>query len=154
MESVWKFLDLNETITVGLALVVLGAVYASQFWAFPITEQEWDKLTPRGYRKRGRMLRKHREKIVINVAMADFVDVIEKRVMNGDYTRKESSEIYRRLKRGFPRVKDIFPAPHLLKENIKKRLASKDHEPVPLPDRKPKYKRKHAFDYGPERVVL
>lgn len=84
-------------------------------------------------RRRGRMFRKQRWEYVKNLATYDFTDKIEERVYQGAMTRAEAKELYRMMKQLFP-VRSMFPAPELLKENIKKRRSSGTHDPVPLPD--------------------
>lgn len=82
------------------------------------------------------MFRKQRWEYVKNLATYDFTDKIEERVAQGAMSRQEARELYRMMKQLFP-VRSMFPAPELLKENIKKRRASGTHDPVPLPDKSP-----------------
>jgi hypothetical protein len=96
-------------------------------------EAGWYFATPR---RRGRMFRKQRWEYVKNLVTYDFTDRIEERVYQGAMTRKEAAEIYRMMKQILP-VRGMFPSPELLKENIKKRMKSGDHNPVPLPDTSP-----------------
>jgi len=93
---------------------------------------------------RGMMHRKARRDYVKVLATDDFVDRIEQRVMDGEFTREEATELYVALKRCFP-IRDLFPATRWLKENIRRRLNGEAHKPVPLPDRTPVKKRRHMF---------
>lgn len=116
----------------------------------------WINHAPRSYRRRGKNMRNDRMDYVLNSAVMDFADKIEQRVYDGEYTRTEAGELYRRLKRVFPKVKDIFPSPEKLKENIQRRLAKPEDYDCKLPGRTPKKKMRHMFDVSapPERVVL
>jgi hypothetical protein len=127
------------------AVLIAGAlvVIATAFATVPVTDKwEWLDFIPR---RRGRMLRRARREYVKKMAVDGFVDRVEENVSNGTFTRDEAKELYRELRKCFP-IRDLFPSPQLLKEAIKRRLAAKIHEPVPLPGRKPKRKLKHAFD--------
>lgn len=93
-------------------------------------EEGWLMSLPR---RRGRMFKKQRWDYVKNLVTYDLTDKIEERVYQGAMSREEAREIYRMLKQTFP-VRNMFPAPELLKENIKKRIKSGTHDPVPLPD--------------------
>src|SRR6185312_9802674 len=84
-----------------------------------------------------KMLRRQRRNYVRSMIIDELVNIIELRVFNNEISRAEAKELYRDARKYWP-VKDLFPAPQLLKENVQKRLASKTHEPVPLVDKKPK----------------
>lgn len=103
---------------------------------------EWWNHIPR---RRGKMLRRARRNWVRQDAIDAFVNHVEERVYAEVYTRKEASELYRDARKYWP-VKDLFPTPELLKENIKARLARHQNEPVALPDRKEKVRPKHMFE--------
>lgn len=112
-----------------IAMLVLG-FYLTFPSRFQIASDGWASLRPRG---RGRMLRRARRNFVRTMIIDDLVSNVEEKVFSGIITRKEASEIYRDARKYWP-VKELFPSPELLKENINKRLASKTHTPVPLPD--------------------
>lgn len=112
---------------VGLLLVLLILAWLSQF-----SNSDWLNSIPR---RRGKTMRRARR----NYIRSDFIDgavhYIEERVYDNVYSREEAKEIYRDLKKCFP-VRDFFPSPELLKENIRRRIASGTHAPVALPDKK------------------
>lgn len=81
-------------------------------------------------------MRKARREFVVRDAMDGFTDFIETRVYHEGWSRDEAKAIYQMLKRAFPKARDIFPNPELLKEQIKKRRASGINDPVKLPDGK------------------
>lgn len=90
------------------------------------------------------MLQRERRKYVDVVVTDAFVSSVEDMVASDSITRKEASDTYRRLKQLFP-IRDLFPSPEALKENIRRRLQLlKQEGPMPLPDRKAK--KKHMFD--------
>jgi len=100
----------------------------------------WNNVIPFG---RGRMSRRRaRREYVRRDAIDKLVDYVEERVFHGEYTRAEANELYRDARKYWP-VKELFPSPVLLKENIQSRLARQQNQPVPLPD---KPKPKHMFD--------
>lgn len=90
---------------------------------------------------RGIQMRKARQEYVEVFLTDKFVSDIEDAVINGDITRDEATEAYRKLKKCFP-ISNLFPATERLKETIQKRIASGIHAAVELP----KPKRKHMFD--------
>lgn len=145
MEQAWSYTyNLYQTNSEGWnialgALVV--AIILSFMWRM---EGPWesDILSKR----RGKMLRRARREFVRRDAIDAFVDYVEERVFHGDYTRKEANELYRDARKYWP-VKELFPSPELLKENIRKRLdATGRNQPVPLPDREEKARPKHMFE--------
>jgi hypothetical protein len=117
-------------ITVGVVLICIIILVVDKLLT---KEAGWLMSKPR---RRGRMFRKQRWEYVKNLATYDLTDKIEERVYQGAITREEARELYRMMKQLFP-VRNMFPAPELLKENIKKRRASGTHDPVPLPDASP-----------------
>ncbi len=92
------------------------------------------------------MLRKDRRKYVERMSLDAFVDWVETQVYNETISRAEAKEVYVKLKRVFNTDRDLYPSPRLLKENIRKRMASGMNAPVNLPDKKPVVKPKHMFD--------
>lgn len=94
------------------------------------------------------MLRRKRREFVEQQAIDDFVNAVEERVYHGAYTRGEAKEIYRMFKQAFPKSRDLFPSPELLKEAIRRRHEAGIHKPVPLPGALPELsgKRRHLFD--------
>lgn len=144
MEYVWTSIVngyysnvLGWDITLGV-LVILAMIKWPQITS--VEEGGWWNFHPRG---RGKMLRRARRNYVRSMIIDELVSIIELRVFNGEITRNEAKELYRDARKYWP-VKDLFPAPELLKENIKKRRASGTHSPVSLPDPLPKAK--HAFE--------
>jgi len=115
------------------------------------TEPGWLAYRPRSYQRGKRMLRRARRQFVDNLVTQDFVDSVETRVYNGEITRPEATEIYRRIKGLFP-LRNLFPNPELLKENIRKRLGK--HTAPNFPDKKPVVRPKNLFDNSPKRVAL
>lgn len=89
---------------------------------------------------RGTMVRRARRIQVDNEAIDEFTDKIEDKVLNGEWTRSEATEVYRKLKILFP-VRNIFPSTEKLKENIHKRMTNGVHAPVDIPNGK----RRHMF---------
>jgi hypothetical protein len=83
-------------------------------------------------RRRGKNMRRARRDFIRSDTIDALVDHIEKRVAQGDYTRKEAKELYREARKAWE-IKDLFPNPQLLKENIQKRINSGANNPVPLP---------------------
>ncbi len=109
---------------VGLFLILLLLAGLSH-----IQSREWLNYIPH---RRGRVMRRARRDYVRTSTIDEIVNVIEERVYQGTYTREEAKELYRDLKKCFP-VRDFFPNPEVLKDNIKKRRASGIHAPVALP---------------------
>lgn len=139
MEEVQTFYQTHQVF-----LLILGGLIAVALclpW-HKTDNWEWLDFIPH---RRGRMLRKARRQFIKQDAVDGFVSYVEDQVYHGTYTRDEAKELYREMKKTFP-IRDLFPSPRLLKEAIRKRLASGIHTPVSLPDLKEKKKRKHAFD--------
>jgi hypothetical protein len=127
------------------AVLVLGVLALAVVMAFPwrkVDSEEWLDFIPR---MKGRRMKRYRRNYVDQQATDDFVHAVEERVYQGIYTRDEAKELYRKMKQLFP-IRDLFPAPALLKEAIKKRKALAIHEPVPLPGADIASAPKHAFD--------
>lgn len=126
-----------EVVVLGVSSsILLGYVWLSQeTW-------EWLDFIPH---RRGKRMRRHRRDYVDMQATDDFVNAVEERVYAGIYTREEAKELYRKMKLLFP-IRNLFPAPELLKEAIKKRKANGVHEPVKLPDADIPAAPRHAFD--------
>lgn len=118
-----------------IAMLVLGTYLAFPS-RFRIHSEGWASLRPRGRKK---MLRRARRNFVRAMIIDELVSNVEEKVYGGIITRKEASEIYRDARKYWP-VKELFPSPELLKENIQKRMASGQHTPVVLPDGKEKPK--------------
>lgn len=123
-----------------LTLGVLVAVYFYHCWKE--NEFQWWNLIPR---RRGKAMRRARREWVRRDAVDAFVSHVEERVYAGIYTRKEASELYRDARKYWP-VKDLFPSPERLKEDIKRRLAAHIHEPVNITNQKEKARPKHMFE--------
>lgn len=137
--------------------LVIVALFASLLvalmpWGYRKKESQWFEAIPRGYRRRGKKMRRNRKDYVENVLLSDFTDRIETRVMQGEITRAEAQVLYTRLKRVFPTIRDIFPSADRLKEKIKSRLGK--HIEAKLPDAAPPLRRRSMFDPKPERVVM
>jgi hypothetical protein len=120
----------NWNIALGALVLMVGfALYLSllnkgESWGW------WDYQP----RRRGKAMRRARRDFIRSDTIDALVDHIEKRVSQGDYTRKEAKELYREARKAWE-VRDLFPNPELLKENIKRRLQkTEDYAPVPLPD--------------------
>lgn len=151
MERLWDSVKyvylhdkLNWDIALGAMLLLLGLAYAQRRLSWE-TMKTWE-IFNYAPKRRGRRMWKARRDFVRKDTIDALVEHIELRVAQGDYTRKEASELYRDARKYWP-VKDLFPSPELLKENIKRRLAATSkNQPVPLPDRVEKPRRKHAFD--------
>lgn len=143
METLWADLQdiyyanpLGWNVVLGV-LILLGAAYVPN-------KRDWGWLEHRP-RLRGSMsLKKARRNFVRSMVIDELVNIVESKVFHEEMTRKEAREIYRDARKYWP-VRDLFPSPELLKENIKDRLANTSRNlPVSLPDAKPKAK--HAFD--------
>lgn len=90
------------------------------------------------------MLKRQRRNYVRSMIIDELVNIVEQRVYNEEITRKEAREIYRDARKYWP-VRDLFPSPELLKENIRDRLAATSKNlPVSLPDLR--VRPKHMFD--------
>lgn len=150
MEKLWdtvtKSLEHDAVMWIGVTLILLLTLAASQK-----TEPVWQAYRPKGYNRGKRMLRRARRDFVDNLVSQEFVDTVEMHVYNGQITRQEATEIYRRMKQLFP-IRNLFPNPELLKENIRKRLGT--HVTPNLPDKKPTVRPKNLFDNSPKRVAL
>ena len=124
------------------ALIVVGAICVLICSAAYI---DWRRAR-RTWKRRGKALKRARMDYVRTLVVDTFIDTVETYVYNEVLTRTEAKEIYRELKICFPRVRDAFPSPILLKEDIRKRLA-KGNEPLPFPDKDVKPRRgRHMFD--------
>lgn len=129
MEIVWivveptlRFIEHNAPVIV-LAGICASTVALTMPWKKKAYTAGWETFKPRGWRRRGRMLRKSRIDHVLNMVTNDFVSDVEQRVYNEEITRDEAGEVYRRLKQGFP-IRNLFPNPEILKEKINKRLGN------------------------------
>lgn len=151
LEKLWdlvvKSFEHDAVVWIGVALILLLALAASQnnkpVW--------WAHFKPRSYNRGKRMLRRARREFVDNLVAQEFVDTVEMHVYNGEITRQEATECYRRMKRLFP-IRNLFPNPELLKENIKKRLGK--HTTPNLPGKTVTIRPKNLFDNSPKRVAL
>lgn len=130
---------------IALGAMALMAVFIG-FQKFPIKSNwGWESISSDTLlRGRGRHVKKARRDFIRKDTIDALVHHVEKRVYDGDYSRKEANELYREARKAWY-VKDLFPSPILLKEAINKRLKSGQNEPVPLPG-SDKPKRKNAFD--------
>lgn len=138
----------NWNIALGALVLMVGfALYLNllnkgESWGW------WDYQP----RRRGKAMRRARRDFIRSDTIDALVDHIEKRVAQGDYTRKEAKELYREARKAWE-VRDLFPNPELLKEDIKRRLQkTEDYAPVPLPDAAPKAS-KGMFSGKPTRLV-
>lgn len=61
-----------------------------------------------------------------------FTSVIEDKVADGEVTREDATEAYRRLKQLFP-TRELYPSVGWLKSSIQKRRSNGHHDPVLLP---------------------
>ena len=145
MEIKWNSLydiyamnPLGWNIAMGVAVLIAMAYVPN--WR--TDNGDWLSFVPR---RRGKMLRRERLRYVQSQAVDILVSGVEERVYSGEFTREEARDIYRDFKKCFP-IRDLFPSPELLKDAIKRRRASHQHDPVALPDITPKRKAKHAFD--------
>jgi hypothetical protein len=103
--------------------------------------------------RRGKMLKKARERFVDAITADGFTSFMEDLVYRGTITRKECNERYRKLGAWLGN-RDLLPSNHLLKEAINKRLQAKIlYAKVDFPGAKPAegmkidktYKPKSAF---------
>jgi hypothetical protein len=139
MERVIEVYQANQLVYV----TALGGLLLAYFvYLWKENEHQWWNLIPR---RRGRAMRRARRNWVRQDAIDAFVNHVEERVYAGVYTRKEASELYRDARKYWP-VKDLFPSPERLKEDIKRRLAAHIHEPVNISNEKEKARPKHMFD--------
>lgn len=122
--------------------LLLGAACVGVLYWWTQEEHNWWNHIPR---RRGRMLRRARRNWVRQDAIDAFVNHVEERVYAKVYSRKEASELYRDARKYWP-VKDLFPSPERLKEDIKQRLARHQNEAVTLPDKKEEARPKHMFE--------
>lgn len=127
--------ELGWNLLAGAAVIAFAVLMSRE-------THEWWNLLPH---RRGKTMRRARRDWVRRDAIDALVNHVEERVYAGIYTRKEASEIYRDARKYWP-VKELFPSPELLKENIKRRIAAHANEPVELIDRKEKARSKHMFD--------
>lgn len=135
-----RYLQGHPEAVIVLGVLALAIVMALPWWK--VDSEEWLDFIPR---MKGRRMRRYRKNYVDQQAIDDFTHSVEERVYQGIYSREEAKELYRKLKHAFP-IRDLFPNPELLKENIKKRRALQIHAPVPLPDSDIPPPPKHAFD--------
>jgi len=134
MESVWTIYNYNPAgwdAALGAAVLIAGFTYFQR--RLDGMRNAWG-VFDYAPRRRGRAMRRARRDFIRSDTIDALVDHIEKRVAQGDYTRKEAKELYREARKAW-QVKDLFPNPELLKENIQKRLVKHVNDPVPLPDR-------------------
>jgi hypothetical protein len=150
MEKLWglvvKSFEQDTVMWIGGFIILMLALAASHK-----SEPGWLAYRPKGYNRGKRMLRRARREFVDNLVTQEFVDSVEMNVYNGNITRQEASEVYRRMKQLFP-IRNLFPKPELLKENIKKRLGK--HVEPNLPGKVVKIRAKNLFDNSPKRVAL
>lgn len=144
--------EVGKTIIENKELVVLCLfLLLVIFISIPRKETGWEVMPPRGWKRRGKNMRKQRQEDVDSLLTSDFVDRVETRVYNGEITRLEATEAYRKLKRLYP-IRNLFPSVALLKEKLKARQGT--FTKPNLPDVKEKPRRKNMFETAPERVVL
>lgn len=123
--------------------LLLGAAVITLAYLLSREKHEWWNYIPR---RRGKAMRRTRRDWVRRDAIDAFVNHVEERVYANEYSRKEASELYRDARKYWP-VKELFPSPERLKEDIKRRLAATSKNlPVPLPDIKEKAQPKHMFE--------
>jgi len=124
--------------------IALGAIVCFILYVIYVKKaDEWYNHLPR---RRGKAMRRSRRDFVRQDAIDALVNHIEERVYQGEYSREEAKELYRDAKKVWP-IRDLFPSPERLKEDIRRRLlVLKDTGPVPLPGRAEKPKRLHIFD--------
>lgn len=135
--------DYRVIVLVLAAVLVVGAGLATVLRWREGSDWYWKNVIPFG---RGKMSRRRaRRNYVRRDAIDHLVHYVEEKVFHGEYARSEANELYRDARKYWP-VKELFPSPVLLKENIKARLARGLNVPVPLPDITKKVKPKHAFD--------
>lgn len=142
-ELVWNTVAAAREFWMQNALVIIGGVLIIMLCvaASPSRLKEY---------RVGRMLRKAKMEHVLNVLTYDFVSAVEERVASADITRSDATEVYRILKERFP-VQSLFPAPELMKEQIKRRLGK--HIEPNFPDKVVKPKRRNMLT-PIERVVM
>lgn len=136
MEMVWQWFEAVYSHDSTNWNVALGAIVCMGLYTLYVRYMNkgelWGayELLPR---RRGKAMRRARRDFIRSDTIDALVDHIEKRVFQGDYTRKEAKELYREARKAWE-IKDLFPNPDLLKENINKRLQkTEDYAPVPLP---------------------
>lgn len=122
--------------------LLLGAAVIGIAYLLSREKHEWWNLIPR---RRGKAMRRARRDWVRRDAIDAFVNHVEERVYNKEYSRKEATELYRDARKYWP-VRELFPSPERLKEDIKRRLAAHINEEVSLPDKKEKAQPKHMFE--------
>lgn len=127
-----------------VATLVLG-------WLWPSRDESWLNANPK---RRGKMLRKKRREFIEQQAIDDFINALEERTYQGAYSKDEKVELLRKFKQAFPRVRDLYPSPELLKEAIRRRKEAGIHKPVPLPGALPELggKPRHMFDAAFSKV--
>lgn len=130
-------------VAIGITFLALAYELGRRLWQKKVN---WWDNSPR---RRGKFMRRARRDYIRSDTIDALVDHIEKRVAQGDYTRKEAKELYREARKAWE-VKDLFPNPNLLKEDIKARIAKHVNDPVPLPDKTPK---KPMFSGKPTRLA-
>lgn len=146
LQDVIDLLQQNASLVVIVVLLVLLTIQS-----IPKDGWGWHRHAPRGAAAMGRRARREHQAYITRMLTSDFVNSVEQRVYNGDIGRKDATEIYRILKKGFP-IREMFPDAKWLKEQITRRLGK--HTEAKLPDAVKKPVRRHMFDTGPERVIL
>lgn len=142
----------NNAIFVMAGVLLLGLCVAA------VPERNpgwWLAYAPKGYRRGARRMRRERERHVNEIMTHEFVSCTEDRVINGEISRSEATEVYRKLKRLFP-LRNLFPSSEWLKASIKNRLGKHSDVGVKLPADKKEAprKRRTLLDPIPERVTL
>ena len=155
MESEWvkRGVEIYQAhqpvIALAVGVTAIAGLYALAFF-WP---RKWERLDviPK---RRGKMLRRDRKVYVESMMLDQFVDDVEMQVYNEVISRAEANEVYRRLRRVFNTNREISPSPRLLKENIRKRMASGINAKVDLPkEEKPQpavKKPRHMFEKKPQ----
>lgn len=123
---------------VALGVIVLMLMYA--MWHTYQESDNGERYSQLPLRRGQKMRRRARREYVRRQAIDAFVDYVEERVFHKEFTRAEASELYRDARKYWP-VRELFPSPELLKENIKRRLAATSkNQPVSFPDKEEKVK--------------
>lgn len=119
-------------LVVGFVLAAVGIVIANGR-----RREHAELLKAAGFipQKRGRMLRRQREKFVDGLIANDIIENIEFRVFHKEITREEANVRYRKLA-SLLSNRGLFPATETLKDLIRLRLANKEPKPA-IPGDKP-----------------
>lgn len=134
-------------------LVLIGLFFLLLIYISPRKDTGWEGIPPRGWKRRGKNMRRQRQLFVEDILTYDFVDRIETRISTGEITRSEGTEVYRKLKQLFP-IRNLFPAPELLKARLLARQGTFTKPKIPGSNFEEKPRRKNMFEEFPERVVL